>query len=84
MTAGSLGGAILVTYAPDPRQLVYVVLLALSVVGAFIPGSCRKPLNCAPAQSRHCGPHVNVPAQASRAMVRVTPVIIATWTPGGF
>jgi MFS family permease len=36
MTAGSLGGAILVTYAPDPRQLVYVVLLALSVVGAFI------------------------------------------------
>jgi MFS family permease len=36
MTAGTLGGAILVTYAPDPRQLVYVVLLALSAVEAFI------------------------------------------------
>src|SRR6267154_6815302 len=28
LTVGSLGGAILVTYAPDPRQLVFVVLLA--------------------------------------------------------
>src|ERR1700689_4867398 len=27
LTAGSLGAAILVTYAPDPRQLIYVVLL---------------------------------------------------------
>src|SRR6201987_4838455 len=36
LTAGSLGGAILVTYAPDPRQLVYVVLLVLSAAEAFI------------------------------------------------
>jgi len=29
-------------------------------------------------------PHVNVPAQASQALVRVTPVTIASWTLGGF
>ena len=29
LTVGSLGAAILVTYAPDPLQLVYVVLLVL-------------------------------------------------------
>jgi hypothetical protein len=50
--------------SPDPRQLVYVVLLALSAIEAFILASLR--------------PHVNVPAQASRAMVRVTPVTVAT------
>jgi len=36
LTVGSVGAAILVTYAPDPRQLVYVVLLVLSAVEAFI------------------------------------------------
>jgi hypothetical protein len=51
LVADSLGGAILVTYAPDPRQLVYRVLLALSAAEAFL--LCRKPLNCAPVQSRH-------------------------------
>jgi hypothetical protein len=39
---GSLGAAILVTYAPDPRQLVYVVLLVLSAVEAFILWSGRR------------------------------------------
>jgi hypothetical protein len=53
LVADSLGGAILVTYAPDPRQLVYLVLLARSPAEAFI--LCRKPLNCAPVQPRHCG-----------------------------
>src|ERR1700722_13996260 len=36
LTAGSLGAAILVTYAPDPGQLVYVVLLVLSAAEAFV------------------------------------------------
>ena len=36
LTAGSLGGGVLVTYAPDPQQLVYAVLLALSAVEALV------------------------------------------------
>jgi MFS family permease len=36
LTVGSLGAAILVTYAPDPLQLVYAVLLVMSAVEAFI------------------------------------------------
>src|ERR1700724_2350447 len=84
LTAGSLGGAILVTYAPDPRQLVYVVLLALSAIEAailwFMPDTARVRAG-AIASLR---PHVNVPAAASRAMARATPVTIATWALGGF
>src|SRR5882757_4281162 len=36
LTAGSLGAAALVTYAPDPQQLVYAVLLVLSAVEALV------------------------------------------------
>jgi hypothetical protein len=71
LTAGSLGAAILVTYAPDPRQLVYVVLLVLSTVEPSFSGPCPKLRNC-------------VPAQARDVLVRVTPVTIASWALGGF
>src|ERR1700730_8769040 len=36
LTAGSLGAAALVTYAPDPQQLVYLVLLVMSAVEAAV------------------------------------------------
>src|ERR1700722_7871817 len=36
LTAGSLGAAILVTYAPAPGQLVYFILLVVSAVEAFL------------------------------------------------
>src|SRR5215470_8402578 len=36
LTTGSLGGGALVTYAPDPQQLVYAVLLAMSAAEALL------------------------------------------------
>jgi MFS family permease len=84
LTAGSLGGAILVTYAPDPRQLVYVVLLALSAVEAFILWFMPETADVRAGAIASLRPHVSVPAQASQALVRVTPVTIASWALGGF
>jgi Major Facilitator Superfamily len=84
LTAGSLGGAILVTYAPDPRQLVYVVLLAVSAVEAFILWFMPETADVRAGALASLRPHVNIPAQASQAMVRVTPVTIASWALGGF
>ncbi len=84
LTVGSLGGAILVTYAPDPRQLVFVVLLALSAVEAFILWFMPETAQVRAGAIASLRPHVNVPAQASQALVRVTPVTIASWTLGGF
>ena len=84
LTAGSLGGAILVTYAPDPGQLVYAVLLALSAVEAFILWFMPETAEVRGGAIASLRPHVNVPAQASKAMVRVTPVTIASWALGGF
>ena len=84
LTAGSLGAAILVTYAPDPRQLVYLVLLVLSAVEALILWFMPETADVRAGAIASLRPHVSIPVQASQAMVRVTPVTIASWALGGF
>ena len=84
LSAGSLGGAILVTYAPDPRQLVYVVLLVLSAVEAFILWYMPETAQLRAGALASLRPHISVPAQARDVLVRVTPVTIASWSLGGF
>ena len=84
LTAGSLGAGALVTYAPAPQQLVYVVLLAMSAVEALI--LWRMPETVTPKSGAFASlqPHISVPARARRALVEVTPVTIASWALGGF
>jgi MFS family permease len=84
LTAGSLGAAILVTYAPDPRQLVYVVLLLLSAVEAFILWSMPETAQMRSGALASLRPHISVPAQARHVLVRLTPLTIASWALGGF
>jgi MFS family permease len=84
LTAGSLGAGALATYAPDPQQLVYAVLLAMSAVEALV--LWHMPETVAPKRGALASlrPHVGVPARARRALVQVTPVTIASWALGGF
>jgi MFS family permease len=84
LTMGSLGGAILVTYAPDPRQLVYVVLLVLSAAEAFILWFMPETAQLRAGTLASLRPHISVPAQARDVLARVTPVTIASWALGGF
>jgi MFS family permease len=84
LTAGSLGAAALVTYAPDPRQLVYMVLLALSALEMLILWHMPETVVAKPGAFASLRPHVHVPAQARRALFQVTPVTIASWALGGF
>jgi MFS family permease len=84
LTAGSLGAAVLVTYAPDPRQLVYLVLLVLSAVEALILWSMPETAQLRAGALASLRPHISVPAQARDVLVRVTPVTIASWALGGF
>ena len=84
LTVGSPGAAILVTYAPDPRQLVYVVLMMLSAVEAFVLRSMPETARLRDGALASLRPHVSVPAQARAALLRVTPVTIASWALGGF
>jgi hypothetical protein len=84
LTAGSFGAAVLVTYAPDPRQLVYAVLLMLSIVEAIVLWHMPETAPSRPGALASLLPHVSVPAQARRVLAQLTPVTIASWALGGF
>jgi MFS family permease len=84
LAAGSLGGGALVTYAPDPLQLVYAVLLVLSAAEALLLWYMPETVTPKSGALASLRPHVSVPAKARRALVQVTPVTIASWALGGF
>ena len=84
LTAGSLGGGALVTYAPDPQQFVYAVLLALSAAEALVLWYMLETVTPKPGVLASLRPHVSIPAKARRALMQVTPVTIASWALGGF
>ncbi len=83
MTAGSLGAAALITFAPDPLHRVYDVLLALTALMVALlwvmpESSTRKAGALASLR-----PHVSVPPQSRSVLVRLTPANIAAWSLGG-
>src|SRR5262245_5796047 len=84
LTAGSLGGGVLVTYAPDPQQLVFAVLLALSAAEALTLWYMPETVTPKPGALASLQPHVTIPAKARRALIQVTPVTMASWALGGF
>jgi len=83
MTAGALGSAALITFAPDPLHRVYDVLLGLTalliVLLWVVPESTTRKAG-ALASLR---PHVSVPPQSRAILVRLTPANIAAWSLGG-
>jgi MFS family permease len=84
LAAGSLASGALVTYAPDPEQLVYAVLLALSAIEAIVLWFMPETVSSKPGAFASLQPHVTVPAKARRSLIEVTPVTIASWALGGF
>jgi hypothetical protein len=83
MTAGSLGAAALITFAPDPLHRVYEVLLGLTalmiVLLSLMPESTPRKAG-ALASLR---PHIGVPRQSRSVLIRLTPANVAAWALGG-
>src|SRR5262252_1135608 len=84
LTVGSLGGGALATYAPDPQQLVYAVLLAVSAAEALLLWYMPETVTPKAGALASLRPHVSVPVPARRALVQVTPITIASWALSGF
>src|SRR5258708_6684427 len=84
LSAGTLGAGALVTFAPEPEQLVFLVLLVLSVVEAAILWFMRETATMKPGALASLRPRVHVPRVARAAFAAVTPVNIASWSLGGF
>ena len=84
LTLGNLGSGALVAFAPDPAQLVYVVLLVASVLEALVLWQMPETASGRPGALASLRPQVSVPAQARQTLARVTPVNVAAWALGGF
>jgi MFS family permease len=68
LTAGSLGAAALITYAPDPLHRVYEVLLGLTAVMIALLWAMPESIS----------PHIGVPRQSRAILIRLTPANIAS------
>jgi MFS family permease len=84
LTAGSLLSGALVAYAPLPTELVFIVLLAVSSVMLVLLPLVPETAEGKPGALGSLAPHVSVPRQARKMLVKITPVNIAAWTLGGF
>lgn len=84
MTAGALGAAALVSFAPDPLHLVYDVLLGITVLMVALLWAMPESAASKPGAAASLWPHVSVPAQSRSMLLRLTPANVATWSLGGF
>ena len=79
LSVGTLGAGALVTFAPAPDQLVFAVLLLLSLVEALILWFMPETATTKPGALGSLLPHVHVPKVARATFAAVSPVNIAAW-----
>ena len=84
LTAGALVSGTLVTYAPWPTELIYVVILASSLLLTLPLWRMRETVNLKAGAWASMRPHLTVQAPARQALLKMTPANIATWALGGF
>src|SRR5258706_6948646 len=84
LTAGALGAAALVTFAPDPLHLVYEVLFALTALMMVLLFVMPETVSRKAGALASLRPRVSVPRQSRAALLRLTPASIAALAFGGF
>jgi MFS family permease len=84
LTAGALGAAALVTFAPDPLHMVYDVLLGLTIVMIALLWAMPESAAGKSGALSSLRPHVSVPHQSRSILIRLTPANVACWSLGGF
>jgi len=83
MTAGSLGTAALITFAPDPLHTIYEVLLGLTMLMVALLGVMPETTPRKAGALASLRPHVSVPGQSRSILIRLTPANVASWALGG-
>jgi len=84
LSAGTVGAGVLVTFAPVPEQLVFIVLLVASVMEAAILWYMPETAELRRGALASLRPRVRVPPAARSTFASITPVNIAAWALGGF
>ncbi|AXS40021.1 MFS transporter [Breoghania sp. L-A4] len=84
MAIGAALSGVLVTFAPAPMRLIYIVMLAVNLLLALAIWRIPETIVPRPGALASLKPRVVVPVQARRALALTVPIIIALWTLGGF
>lgn len=84
LTIGSLLGGALVEFAPYPTQLVYAVLLLVTLAEIAVLALMPETISARPGALAALRPRVSIPKQARSTLLRVTPVNVAGWSLAGF
>jgi hypothetical protein len=84
LAVGVLGASALVAFAPLPTQLIYIVLLMLSLIEAVLLLQMPETAARKPGALASLRPDIRVPQQARLVLAQVTPVNVAAWALGGF
>ncbi len=84
LAAGALISGLLVQYAPDPRQLVFWVMLIIYALA--LPATAIMPdrVQRAPGWLQSMSPQLGVPPAARSEFGAMTPSQVAIWALGGF
>jgi predicted MFS family arabinose efflux permease len=84
LTIGSIAAGLLISFAPLPTQLVFILLLIVMLAEAillfFMPETAVKRQGVVQSLI----PRIRVPGQARGPLLRLTPVNVAAWALGGF
>src|SRR6266436_2380136 len=83
MTAGSLGAAALITFAPDPLRRVYEVLLGLTALMIALLWVMPESTPRKAGALASLRPQIGVPRQSRSVLIRLTPANVAAWALGG-
>jgi len=84
LMVGSLLAGVLVAFAPLPHQLVYLVLLVVTLAEVAVLAVAPETTSGRPGALAVLKPHVSVPRAAIGPLLRLLPLNIAGWALGGF
>lgn len=84
LTVGALGSGLLVAFAPNPLHLVFEVLLAVTAILFVLLWAMPETTAGKAGAWASLRPHVAVPAQSRKTLLRLTPGNVAVWAFGAF
>ncbi|BCL25233.1 MFS transporter [Streptomyces aurantiacus] len=80
---GALGCGILVEYGPHPTRLVYVLLLAALLPAAAAVAALPETSLRRPGAARSLQPRLKVASHLRADLLRLVPILVASWALGG-
>jgi MFS family permease len=84
LAIGSLGSSVLTAFAPNPHQLVYEILFALTCIMIFVLWFMPETTSGKAGAMRSLKPNIYIPKQSRAVLIRATPANIAAWAFGSF